>query len=86
MHAPSIRWCRRRYGADPRLRFETAAGRLRIRVVARTGSADAYRFPVEDAGASLILAKSLFTHLRRADAAHYLREMRRALSPGHAAS
>ncbi len=69
---------------DPRLRFETAAVASAYGS-SRTGSADAYRFPVEDAGAGLILAKSLFTHLRRADAAHYLREMRRALSPGHAA-
>ena len=81
VHAPSIRWCRRRFTADPRLRFELAA------VASPYGSsrgdpASAYRFPIEDGGATLVLAKSLFTHLTREDAAHYLREIRRALRPG----
>jgi SAM-dependent methyltransferase len=81
VHAPSIRWCRRRFAADPRLRFELAA------VASPYGSsrgapASGYRFPVEDGGATLVLAKSLFTHLTREDAAHYLREIRRALRPG----
>ena len=81
VHAPSIRWCRRRFASDPRLRFELAA------VASPYGSArgtpaSRYRFPVEDGGATLVLAKSLFTHLMRDDAAHYLREIRRALRPG----
>lgn len=84
VHAPSIRWCRRRYAEDPRLRFETAAVASAYGS-SRTGSADAYRFPVEDGGADLVLAKSLFTHLRSDDAAHYLRETRRVLCPGRAA-
>jgi SAM-dependent methyltransferase len=84
VHAPSVRWCRRRYAADPRLRFELAA------VASAYGSARGrpasdYRFPVEDGGATLVLAKSLFTHLPRAEAAHYLRETRRVLSPGRPA-
>lgn len=84
VHAPSIRWCRRRYASDPRLRFELAD------VASAYGSsrgtpASRYAFPVEDGGAELILAKSLFTHLNREDAAHYLRETRRALAPGRAA-
>jgi len=81
VHAPSIRWCRRRFAADPRLRFDLAA------VASPYGSsrgapASGYRFPIEDGGATLVLAKSLFTHLTREDAAHYLREIRRALRPG----
>jgi SAM-dependent methyltransferase len=81
VHAPSIRWCRRRFASDPRLRFEIAA------VASPYGSsrgapATGYRFPVEDGGATLVLAKSLFTHLTRDDAAHYLREIRRSLRPG----
>lgn len=81
VHAPSIRWCRRRFAGDPRVRFELAA------VASPYGSsrgapASGYHFPVEDAGATLVLAKSLFTHLTREDAAHYLREIRRALRPG----
>jgi SAM-dependent methyltransferase len=81
VHAPSIRWCRRRFAADTRLRFELAA------VASPYGSsrgapASGYRFPIENEGATLVLAKSLFTHLTREDAAHYLREIRRALRPG----
>jgi SAM-dependent methyltransferase len=81
VHAPSIRWCRRQYASDPRLRFELAA------VASAYGSArgrpaSGYRFPIEDGGATLVLAKSLFTHLGREEAAHYLCEVRRALSPG----
>lgn len=84
VHAPSIRWCRRRYASDPRLRFELAE--VASAYGARRGRApSAYRFPIEDGGANLILAKSLFTHLTREDAAHYLCEIRRALSPGCAA-
>jgi SAM-dependent methyltransferase len=80
VHAPSIRWCRRRWAADPRLRFEIAEAASAYGS-SRTAAGD-YRFPVDDGAAGLILAKSLFTHLLRDDAAHYLRETRRALSPG----
>jgi SAM-dependent methyltransferase len=81
VHGPSIRWCRRRFASDPRLRFEIAA------VASPYGSsrgapAAGYRFPIEDGGATLVLAKSLFTHLTPDDAAPYLREIRRSLRPG----
>jgi SAM-dependent methyltransferase len=84
VHAPSIRWCRRRFADDPRLAFEDA------RVASPYGQADGpaattYRFPVEDGAADLILAKSVFTHLLPDDAAHYLREIRRAIRPGRTA-
>jgi ubiquinone/menaquinone biosynthesis C-methylase UbiE len=38
--------------------------------------------PVETAGASFAFATSVFTHLRAADAAHYLRELGRTLRAG----
>ncbi|HEY1250056.1 MAG TPA: class I SAM-dependent methyltransferase [Thermoanaerobaculia bacterium] len=81
VHAPSIRWCRRRFASDGRLTFALAD------VASAYGSprgapASGYRFPIDDGGAGLVLAKSLFTHLLRDDAAHYLREIRRALRPG----
>lgn len=84
VHAPSIRWCRRRYAGDPRLRFEIA------KIASAYGSprgdpASRFRFPASDAEADLVLAKSLFTHLERPEAGHYLSEIRRVLRPGRAA-
>jgi SAM-dependent methyltransferase len=84
VHAPSIRWCRRRYEHDGRFAFVVAP------VVSRYGSGEGqpaaiYRFPIEDAGAELVLAKSLFTHLLPEEASHYLCEIRRALKPGRTA-
>lgn len=81
VHAPSIRWCRRSFGSDPRLAFELA------RVASPYGSpsgepAVSYRFPMEDARAGLVLAKSLFTHLLEPEARHYLAEIRRTLKSG----
>jgi SAM-dependent methyltransferase len=84
VHAPSIRWCRRRWASDPRLSFEIAP------VASPYGSprgdpVQTYRFPVEDGAADLILAKSVFTHLDEPAARHYLSETRRALRPGRPA-
>jgi len=84
VHAPSIRWCRRRFAGDARLSFEDA------RVASPYGeaagpAATTYRFPVQDGAADLILAKSVFTHLLPVEAAHYLGEIRRALRPGRTA-
>jgi SAM-dependent methyltransferase len=84
VHVPSIRWCRGRYAGDPRLRFEVAA------IASPYGSgmgapASGFRFPISDAAADLVLAKSLFTHLERPEASRYLSEIRRVLRPGRAA-
>jgi len=70
LYEPSIRWCRGRFRADPRLGFET------------TSPATASRFPVADGEAGFVLAKSLFTHLQEAEARHFLSEIRRVLRPG----
>jgi SAM-dependent methyltransferase len=84
VHAPSIRWCRRRYAADPRFTFEVAE--VASAYGSRSGPpTTSYRFPVETAQADLVLAKSVFTHLLPEDAAHYLGEIRRTLRPGRAA-
>jgi len=84
VHEPSIRWCRKNFANDPRLRFELAAVVSAYR--SRSGvPAATYRFPIEDAGAGLILAKSVFTHLFEAEASHYLCEIRRTLNPGRTA-
>jgi SAM-dependent methyltransferase len=84
VHEPSIRWCRAHYAGDRRLTFDLA--RIASAYGERFGPPAAdYRFPVEDGQADLVLAKSVFTHLLPADAAHYLAEIRRVLRPGRAA-
>lgn len=84
VHPASISWCRARHAADPRLAFHLAEI---ASVYGRPSGppAEDYRFPVEDGGADLVLAKSVFTHLLPPDAAHYLAEIRRVLRPGRAA-
>jgi SAM-dependent methyltransferase len=84
VHAPSIRWCRRRWTGDTRLRFELAAVRSAYGA-AQGPPVSSYRFPMEDGEADFVLAKSLFTHLLDADARHYLSEIRRVLRAGGAA-
>ncbi len=84
VHAPSIRWCRSHWAADPRLDFDLAP------IASPYGSASGaplstYRFPLADGEADLVLAKSVFTHLLEADARHYLSEIRRVLRPGRPA-
>ena len=78
VHAPSIRWCRRRWSGDTRLRFELAEVRSAYGATAGP-PVSSYRFPMEDGEADLVLAKSVFTHLLEADARHYLAEIRRVL-------
>ena len=84
VHAPSIRWCRRRWPQTPRFTFDLAAVASPYGRAAGPPAAS-YRFPVEDGDADLVLAKSVFTHLLEADARHYLAETRRVLRPGRAA-
>jgi ubiquinone/menaquinone biosynthesis C-methylase UbiE len=84
VHAPSIRWCRKRWAGVARLSFELAP------VASPYGSAagapaSSYCFPAQDGSADLVLAKSVFTHLLAPDARHYLSETRRVLRPGRAA-
>lgn len=84
VHAPSIRWCRRRYRNEARARFELAP--VASPYGAATGPApSSYRFPAGDGEVDLVLAKSLFTHLLETDARHYLGETRRVLRPGRPA-
>ncbi len=70
-HSPSIRWCRRAFRADPRLRFECVAAGA--------------PFPVEDGAAGFVLVRSVFTHVREHEARHLFQEIRRVLAPGRKA-
>jgi SAM-dependent methyltransferase len=47
-----------------------------------TQTADTYRFPFDDATFDVVLMNSVFTHMRPADVANYLRETARVLKPG----
>jgi SAM-dependent methyltransferase len=81
VHEPSIEWCKRRFGADPRFRFEVA--RVSTPYSSHfTAPVISYRFPVADGAESFVLAKSVFTHLLESEARHYLAEVRRTLAPG----
>jgi SAM-dependent methyltransferase len=85
VHPPSVRWCRRHFARDPRLRFELAEIVSPYGGSAQVQSAQSYRFPLEDARADFILAKSVFTHLLEPEVRHYLREIGRTLRPGRLA-
>jgi SAM-dependent methyltransferase len=81
VHRPSVEWCRRRYGADPRCRFELA--RLASPYARKNGRpVEEYAFPIDKGQADFVLAKSVFTHLLPAEAEHYLSEIHRALRLG----
>ncbi len=84
VHRASIRWCKTRFGDDPRFHFELAP------IASPYGSRsdrpiEEYRFPMGDGQAGFILGKSIFTHLLEEGARHYLAEIRRTLCPGRAA-
>ena len=80
VHAPSIRWCRKRFRSDPRLQFEVAE--IRTPFSTRSaGIAAEFRFPARDGACDFVVAKSLFTHLLEREAASYLREIGRVLAP-----
>ena len=83
VHAPSIRWCRDAFGGDRRFRFETAD--VASPFGAGTVPVGRYRVPAADGSVDLVIAKSLFTHLTRTEAMHYLGEIRRVLAHGGAA-
>jgi SAM-dependent methyltransferase len=78
----AVEWCRAAFSTDSRFTFELA------NVSSPYGASNpksAYRFPLADEAASLILAKSVFTHLLEQDARQYLREIKRTLQPGRTA-
>jgi SAM-dependent methyltransferase len=85
VHAPSVRWCRRHFSADPKFRFELAEIASPYGDPSNLQPAQAYRFPLDDGAADFILAKSVFTHLLEEEVRHYLEEIRRTLRPGRLA-
>jgi SAM-dependent methyltransferase len=85
IHRPSIEWARRNIEARNSLfRFFLAELRNDRYNPSGSFSAESFRFPFDDASFSLILAKSLFTHLKPAEVENYMSEIARLLAPeGH---
>jgi SAM-dependent methyltransferase len=85
--APNIEWCNRflaplSAGRAVFLHYDLYSAEYNPGAQTR---ASELVFPCEDAGANLVIANSVFTHLLEADAVHYLEEIRRTLrSGGHA--
>jgi len=83
IHPPSIAWARRHLAPrDQRLDFQL----LDVRNPAYNpgGKADAatYVFDLPENSFDLVIAKSLFTHLRPAEVDNYIKEIARVLAPG----
>lgn len=77
----AVEGCRRRYGADPRFRFEHAdlynseynrSGRMRQQ---------SFVFPCADASIDFAFAISVLTHMEIEPIAQYARELKRTLAP-----
>jgi SAM-dependent methyltransferase len=81
--AGAIDWARRSLTRrDPRLRFELADVRNDQYNPDGRESATAFSFPFTGRSVDLIIAKSVFTHMRPHDVRNYLREFARLLAPG----
>lgn len=78
-----IRWCQRNISAQ-RPDFEFSWAPTFNRKYSPFGSirASEYRFPYPDSSFDFSFATSVFTHLVRDDARHYLKETARVLQPG----
>jgi SAM-dependent methyltransferase len=79
----AIRWCQaeitRRH---PNFRFQVADVRNGRYNPRGRMAPESYRFPFPDTSFDVVIATSVFTHLRPAETANYLRESRRVLKDG----
>ena len=83
INGEAIAWCRQNITAS-RANFTFVHSDIRNPRYNPTGaqSAEDYVFPGEPHSFDLILAKSLFTHMRPPEVRHYLAEISRLLAPG----
>ncbi|MFN8202114.1 MAG: class I SAM-dependent methyltransferase [Solirubrobacteraceae bacterium] len=83
VHQPSIEWCRRHVQTRDE-RFEFAHVDIENPLYHPDSGSDPahYRFPYDAERFDFVIATSLFTHMFRAETAHYLREFARVLRPG----
>jgi SAM-dependent methyltransferase len=78
-----IRWCQRQIGGRwPNFEFAWAPVHNGKYNPFGNVAATEFRFPYEDASFDFAFATSLFTHLLRDEARHYLAETARVLEPG----
>ncbi len=78
----AISWCRKHYrGAPAPFRFVHADLYNGMYNRGAATKATEYRFPYADEQFDLVVATSVFTHLRRDEADHYLGEVARVLAP-----
>lgn len=78
-----VRWCQRNVSSrHPNFEFSWApVYNTKYNPFGKLAAAE-YRFPYEDGSFDFAFATSVFTHLLRADADHYLAEIARVLRPG----
>ena len=77
-----IGWCRRRYAKHRNFHFQVADLYNRRYNPRGAHAASEYRFPYDDARFDFVILTSVLTHLREAEADHYLAETARVLRPG----
>jgi SAM-dependent methyltransferase len=79
----AIRWCQTEITSrHPNVRFQVADVRNGRYNPRGRFAPEEYRFPFPDDSFEVVVATSLFTHLRPAETANYLRESRRVLRDG----
>lgn len=79
----AIRWCQAEITPrHPNFRFQLADVRNGRYNPRGRLAPENYRFPFPDTSFDVVIATSLFTHLRAAETANYLRESRRVLKDG----
>lgn len=82
IHKRSIHWCRRNITRrNPQVAFLCADVKNQIYNPGGQSEAEHYCFPFEDQSFSLILVKSVFTHMRPPEVGNYLKEISRLLAP-----
>lgn len=82
---PAIDWCRENVSTKfPQFRFQVAdlQNGLYANPDKRKLRASRYTFPYENNSFDFVFLTSVFTHMVRADVAHYMREVARVLKPG----
>jgi SAM-dependent methyltransferase len=83
VHAPSISWARRNITSrDARFQFRLVDLHNQQYNPRGPEQAGSYVFPFPGDSFDLVVAKSLFTHLRPQEAENYIKEIFRTLAPG----
>jgi SAM-dependent methyltransferase len=82
VNASSVEWLQAHYRDYTNFRFAHAAVYNKMYNPAAPQAASSYCLPYSDGNFSIVLLKSVFTHMLPGDMRHYLSEVGRVLSPG----